>query len=200
MGDPQREALLLSGSEPHFERGLLPLQDYLSAVGVPVHCMAHPTAEEYDAGVSRILSPWCRAAMVLLVFNGHGSPLGWEAAGAASLFRYQRLVELLQTSNKLVLVVANTCYGQYLIKELISADCGFHTGVIAPWNSFGMTHGDAVEMIMRAWPERTTPEQRYSHQWLNSAHAVTYPGVQRWGAGIDRFFYPNLVAGPLPAW
>ncbi len=198
--NPSREALLLSGSEPHFNRGLRPLQGYLATVGVPVHEIEHPTTAEYELMISRALSPWCAAEMLLMVFNGHGSPRGWEASGEESIFPYERLVPLLCASRKHVLVVANTCYGQYLMRELIAADCGFRVGVIAPWNSFDVTHADAIEMILRAWPEHTTPERRTTHQLLNGRHGVAFPGVQRWGAGIDQFFYPDRVAGPLPAW
>ena len=183
-------ALLMPGSEERFDHGLHALGKVLrlSCEKVSWHRLAKATE------TLKVLETTLRKAPlnapVLIAFNGHGSKMGWEAKGRQKV-AYRRIVDVVCRFPHRILFLNDTCYGQWLIRELIGRRRSYITGCITSWESDEIAYSGAIGDAAKYWSKRMVVENDITSHTYSADHGeYDMPVQQRWGAAMDHFFFP----------
>ncbi len=181
-------ALLIAGSEERYLRPTVRFQEYLSSRGVQAMTLLHPKNPSVLSSVRMLTEAVSSGGVLLIVINGHGSKTGFETSSFTGRMSYRRLVAALPKEPMRVQFIDSSCYGHFLIKELIGRRSGLYTGVITGWEGFKATYGDLTIDVARAWANGVLPEEVITRQIYAGNQDSEFLGVQRWGAIFDDFF------------
>jgi hypothetical protein len=118
---------------------------------------------------------------LLVLYSGHGGPDGW-ALDDVRTFDYRRLAGVLRTARRPVIVLNDCCHAMAMVKafeaEGLRAD---RRAVIAASEEGETTTFGLVRWVTQGWRQR---------------RPVRFGPELRWGANLDRFFYPPVAATP----
>lgn len=181
-------ALLIAGSEKRFLGPIVKLQQYLANWGMPALTLVHPSNPSLLSTLRRLSKEVSEGGVLLIVINGHGSKTGFETSSFTGRMSYRRLVAALPKEPMRVQIIDSSCYGHFLIKELIGRRSGLYTGVITGWEGFKTTYDDVVSDVAKAWASGELPEQSIGRQIYAGKQDSEFLGVQRWGGIFDDFF------------
>jgi len=179
------KCILVAGSERRFIKSLRQFETYLCAIGCDVEFYTLP-----DLNVLKAISSAARSSSrdqpFLLVYDGHGSPWGWEG----NISYLSLLWSLLKVKGEL-LVLNDTCYGYRLLNYLKLIRCSKNTCFISPWDSDDVSYGGAIRDALTYWPKGIIPENVFSEHIYSSEKGDREVPIQlRWGAALEHRFFP----------
>lgn len=129
------------------------------------------------------------ADLVLLVFHGHGHPLGWENG-----VRYESLIKQLAQITGGLIFVNDTCYGARVMPALQKVRSPENTCFIAPWDSEDVSYGGCVRDCLRAWGDKKRIEEIITTNIMSGDEGdIEVPVQIRWGKPLDHLLYPDTV-------
>jgi hypothetical protein len=188
----QHKAVLIAGSENHFVESIASMDIFLQSLGVQTFVHHFARTSDVLSSIKTASRSLSEQDVLLIVIAAHGSKTGIESPNYFNNLSYRKIIRALPESPKRVQFVTATCYGHFLIKELIGVRSGLCTGVITTWEGFRTTYDDTVLDVVDAWSNCILPEKRISKQMFSGCDApydVDFLGFQRWGGIHDQFFF-----------
>ena len=184
-------ALLISGNENQFKEVTSDLGEYLSSIGcsTTIHTISFNPLKTMSA--LRIATKNLeRGQPFLLVYNGHGSQLGWYHPLLLG-FPYWLIASILKNIKGPVFVINEACYGLKLVDCLKKVRDPKNTGFISPWDSRDVSYGGPCEDALEAWPQGLTAEETIVKViFSDETGDHEMPVQERWGVHFDHLFFP----------
>ena len=185
-------ALLISGSEERHRVGTCELERYLTSIGRTSKHLTLPSPRQAYNELETLLKLSPSNRPILISFYGHGSDTGWESGGWGNI-SYKKIVGICSDFPHYIQFVNSTCYGHFLVKELIGRRSIKTTGVISDWEADAESYGTAMQDILKSWPEGLRPEERLTediHSSEEGGFDLHFMSTFRWGAMFDKWFFP----------
>lgn len=184
-------ALLISGSEERHVQKHEKLAKHLTDIGAGHRHLVLPSQKKLFEGLREFFIQSSSSYPVLISFYGHGSERGWEN-GSWSNTPYKKVVDLCCQFPHHIQFLNTTCYGQFLVKELIGRRSVKTTGAICDWESDAETYGNSIRDVLRAWPEGLRPEESMTEDIYSrddGSFDLHFMPTLRWGAMFDNWFF-----------
>jgi hypothetical protein len=122
----------------------------------------------------------------LLIYNGHGSRVGWE-----NRILYADVAAILAQAEQLM-VINQACFAVRMISQLKHFRNETSTSFLAPYDSRGLSYGGVIDAILTCWPQGKRMEDLIAARFVMRRNKASQRGAAyRWGQSFDHLFFPK---------